>query len=380
MTGEAPGLVIQGICPPQFQAVRDQFERHFTEGEELGAGFALAIHGRIVIDLTGGWTDRRRNTAFGPQTLVSIFSTTKAATALMMARLVGQGRLDYGATVASIWPDFAQAGKQHITVEQALSHQAGLSGFLEPMEPVAWFDHDAICARLAAMTPLWAPGTASGYHPLTFGFIADEIHRRIDGRSVGAALREDVAEPFGLDLWIGLPEAEHHRTADIQRPAELPVFGTVNPALKAAFLTRWATIGGKRLDNWLTHEFPAAGGQATAAALARLMAAMACDGMIGDERVLEPGTAALASAERIAGRDLVLPFEVSWGAGYLRNPPNMFYGPKLLTVAHSGWGGSCAFADPVRGISGAYVMNRQSNALIGDIRPRRLIDAVYASL
>jgi CubicO group peptidase (beta-lactamase class C family) len=360
--------------------VRDQFERHLADGEDLGAGFAIAINGVLVIDLTGGWADRRHTRAFGPDTLVSIFSTTKAATALMMARLVGEGRLDYRQTVASIWPAFAAAGKQDITVEMALSHQEGLPGFLEPMDPVDWFDHDAICARLAAMAPLWRPGTASGYHPLTIGFIADEIHRRIDGRNLGAALREDVTGPLGLDLWIGLPEAEHHRVADIQRPATIPEFGTVTPALKAAFLTRWATIGGKRLDGWLSHEFPAVGGQATAGALARLMAAMACDGMIGDKRVLAPGTAALASAERISGRDLVLPFSVSWAAGYLRNPPNMFYGPEPRTVAHSGWGGSCAFADPARGISGAYVMNKQSNALVGDIRPRRLIDAVYAAL
>jgi CubicO group peptidase (beta-lactamase class C family) len=377
---DAAPAPIQGTCPPQFQAVRDQFEKHFADGEELGAGFALAIDGEIVIDLTGGWTDRRRSEVFGPDTLASIFSTTKTATSLMMARLVSQGRLDYRQTVASIWPEFGGAGKDAITVEQALSHQAGLPGFLEPMEPTAWFDHDLICARLAALEPMWPPGTASGYHPLTFGYIADEVHRRIDGRSIGTALREDVAGPLGLDLWIGLPPTEHHRSADIQRPTELPAFGAATPALKAAFLTRWASIGGKRLDNWLTHEFPSAGGQATAPALARLMAALACDGMIGGTRVLEPGIAALAGAERIAGQDLVLPFEVSWGAGYLRNPPNMFYGPETLTIAHSGWGGSCAFADPVNRISGAYVMNRQSTALVGDIRPRRLIEAVYAGL
>jgi hypothetical protein len=107
---------------------------------------------------------------------------------------------------------------------------------------------------------------------------------------------------------------------------------------------------------------------------------MACDGAIGDVPVLAPGTAMQAGSERIAVRDLVLPFDVSWGAGFLRNPPNMFYGPEPFTLAHSGWGGSCAFADPVRGLSGAYVMNRQSTALVGDIRPRRLIDAVYAAL
>ena len=379
MSGATPPP-IQGPCPPQFQAVRDQFERHLADGEDLGAGFAIAINGQLVIDLTGGWADRRQARAFGPETLVSIFSTTKAVSALMMARLVGQGRLDYRQTVASIWPAFAAAGKQDITVEMVLSHQAGLSGFLEPMEPVEWFDHAAICARLAAMVPLWPPGTASGYHPLTFGFIADEIHRRIDGRSLGTALREDLTQPLGLDLWIGLPESEHHRVADMQRPTTIPAFGTVTPALKAAFLTRWSTIGGKRLDGWLSHEFPAAGGQATAAALAKLMAAMACDGAIGDAPVLAPGTAMQAGSERIAVRDLVLPFDVSWGAGFLRNPPNMFYGPEPFTLAHSGWGGSCAFADPVRGLSGAYVMNRQSTALVGDIRPRRLIDAVYAAL
>ncbi len=378
MSEEAPP--IQGVCPPKFQAVRDQFEAHLASGGDLGAGFAIAVDGELVIDLTGGWADRRHDAPFGPRSLVSIFSVTKAATALMMARLVGAGRLDYGAAVASIWPAFGAAGKENITVEQALSHQAGLSGFIEPMEPVEWFDHDAICAKLAAMAPLWEPGTASGYHPLTFGVIADEIHRRVDGRSVGTALREDIAGPLGLDLWIGLPETEHHRVAAIQRPSELPVFGDMTPALKAAFLTRWATIGGKRLDGWLVHEFPSAGGQATAAGLARMMAAMACDGLVGETRVLASGTAAKAGAERISGRDLVLPFDVSWGAGFLRNPPNFFYGPDARTVAHSGWGGSCAFADPARGISGAYVMNKQSNALIGDIRPRRLIDAFYAAL
>ena len=316
----ATAALIQGLCPPQFQAVRDQFERYFYNGEDLGAGFAVAVDGQVVIDLTGGWSDRQRTQPFGAQTLVSIFSTTKAASALMLARLVGQKRLDYSAPLASIWPAFGVAGKQDITVEQALSHQAGLSGFLEPMEPVAWFDHEAICARLAAMTPLWEPGTASGYHPLTFGVIADEIHRRIDGRSIGTALREDITGPLGLDLWIGLPAEQHHRIADLQRPSTLPTFGTVTPALTAAFLTRWASIGGKRLDNWLTHEFPAAGGQASAGALARLMSALACDGVIGEKRILARGIASLAAAERICGRDLVLPFEVSWWQLRLRRP------------------------------------------------------------
>jgi CubicO group peptidase (beta-lactamase class C family) len=368
------------VCPPQFNGVRAVFEEHLAGGQELGAGFAMAIDGEIVIDLTGGFADRHRTKPFGPTTLASIFSTTKAITALMLARLVGEGRLDYDQTVASIWPEFGQAGKQDITVGQALSHQAGLSGFPEPMEPALWFDWDAICARLAAMAPLWPPGTASGYHPLTFGFIAGEIFRRIDGRMLGAALRDDVAGPLGLDLWIGLPASEHGRVASVEKPRAAADFGAISPAVRAAFLTRWASIAGKGLDDWLSAEFAGAGGQATAVSLARLMAAFACDGQIGQARVLAPGMAAKACAERIVGRDLVLPFDISWGAGVMRNEPNMFYGPEPTAVGHSGWGGSCAFADATRGLSGAYVMNRQSPALIGDSRPRALIDAVYSAL
>jgi CubicO group peptidase (beta-lactamase class C family) len=368
------------LCPPRFSAVREVFNEHLDSGQELGAGLSLAIDGEIVIDLAGGFADRHRTKPFSADTLVSIFSTTKAVTALMLARLVGQGRLDYGQTVASVWPEFAAAGKQDITVGQALSHQAGLSGFLEPMEPSLWFDWDAIVGKLAAMAPMWPPGTASGYHPLTFGFIAGEIFRRIDGRMLGAALREDVAGPLGLDLWIGLPESEHGRVATLEKPKAAAQFGEISDPVRAAFLSRWSSIAGKGMDDWLSAEFAGAGGQATAPALARIMAAFACDGMVGAARVLAPGVAARVSAEQIAGRDLVLPYQISWGAGLMRNEPNMFYGPQPDAVGHSGWGGSCAFADATRRLSGAYVMNRQSTALIGDVRPRALIEAVYAAL
>lgn len=368
------------VCPPQFDGVRAVFEDHLASGQELGAAFALAIDGQIVIDLTGGFADRHRTRPFAADTLASIFSTTKAASALMIARLVSDGRLDYAQTVASVWPQFAQAGKQAVTVGQAMSHQAGLSGFLEPMEPALWFDWDAIVDKLAAMAPMWPPGTASGYHPLTFGFIAGEIFRRVDGRMLGVALREDIAGPLGLDLWIGLPESEHGRVASIEKPREPASFGPISDPVKAAFLTRWASIAGKGMGDWLSAEFAGAGGQATAVSLARLMSALACDGLIGSTRVLAPGVAASVCAQQIAGRDLVLPFDISWGAGVMRNEPNMFYGPQPDAVGHSGWGGSCAFADATRGLSGAYVMNRQSSALIGDLRPRALIDAVYAAL
>ena len=214
----ADTVEIHGVCPDRFGSVREAFAANFAEGSELGARFAAAIEGEIVIDLMAGWADRAMSTPFGPGTLAPVFSTTKAITALMMGRLAGQGRLTYDQPVANLWPEFAQAGKEWITVGQCLSHQDGLAAFTEPMDPALWFDWDAICTRLAAMAPLWPPGTASGYHPVTYGFIAGEIFRRVDGRTLGDALWEDLATPLGLDLWIGLPDAEHGRVAEIRRP------------------------------------------------------------------------------------------------------------------------------------------------------------------
>ncbi len=371
---------IHGLCPERFAGVRAAFEDNFATGQELGARFSLVQRGELVVDLWAGFADRQRTRAFDETTLTPVFSTTKAIAALLIARLVDAGKLDYAQPVADVWPEFAQAGKGAITVEQVMSHQEGLSGFPEEMEPSLWFDWDAICAKLAAMAPLWPPGTASGYHPITFGYLAGEIFRRVDGRTMGTALREDLAGPFGLDLWIGLPDAEHHRAADLQRPSGLPNFGEINAATKAAFLTPWSSPAGRGQAEWRRIEIPSANGHATAPALARLIGALANDGWLDGETILSPALIAEASRERIHGQDLVLPFVMSWGAGFMRNSAVKVWGPGEQTFGHSGWGGSCAFADPETGLAGAYVMNKQSTDLIGDARAKRLIEAAYAAL
>jgi CubicO group peptidase (beta-lactamase class C family) len=371
---------IAGLAPVRFDAVKDAFAANFSGSEELGARFTLVEAGEIVLDIWAGHADRARTRAFDDRTLTPIFSTTKALAALLIARLVDQGKLDYAQTVASVWPQFAQAGKGAITVEQVMSHQEGLSGIPERMDASLWFDWDAICALLAGMAPLWPPGTASGYHPITFGYLAGEIFRRVDGRTMGAALREDLAVPFGLDLLIGLPDAEAARVAELQRPNALPNFGHRNDATKAAFLTPWAQPGGKGADALRRFELPSATGYATAQALARVMGALADDGWLEGEDILSPALIAEAARSRIRGQDLVLPFEMSWGAGFMRNETVHPWGPGEETFGHSGWGGSCAFADPGRKLAGAYVMNRQSSDLLNDGRPRRLIEAAYASL
>ena len=369
---------IHGVCPDRYAAVRRAFADNFARGVELGARFCLVEAGQVVVDLWAGYADRAKTRAFDETTLTPVFSTTKAIAALLIARSVQAGRLDYGQKVSEVWPEFAQAGKADITVEQVMSHQDGLSGFPDEMDPALWFDWDAICVKLAAMTPLWPPGTASGYHPITFGYTAGEIFRRVEGRTMGAALRDDLAAPFDLDLWIGLPDAEHPRVAELVRPSALPKFGAPNDAVRAAFLTPWASPAGRGQAEWRRMEIPSANGHATAPALARLYGALANDGWLDGEDILSPALIGELARERIRGLDLVLPFQMSWGAGVMRNETVKVWGTGDQTFGHSGWGGSCVFADPERRLAGAYVMNKQSAELIGDARSRRLIDAIYA--
>ncbi|MBX7248572.1 MAG: beta-lactamase family protein [Caulobacteraceae bacterium] len=371
---------IRGIIPGRFGAVKDLFARHFAEGLEIGARFTVAIEGEIVLDLIGGFADRSRTRPWDETTLAPVFSTGKAVMALMMARLVDQGRIDYDTTIASLWPEFGQNGKAGVTLGQLMSHQAGLPGFAESQDPLVWYDRNEVLRLLCEQAPMWPPGTASGYHPVTIGYLANEVFRRIDGRNMGAAVREDLALPFDLDLWLGLPESEYPRVPEIRKPPAPPVLGEIDAIKRSAFLDRGSSPGGKGDADWRRMDTPSTHLHATAPALARILGVVANEGRIGGAEVLDRMTLAKATRERVHGPDKVLPFTLSWAAGFLRNAGLNIYGPGELTVGHSGWGGSCAFADPEMRVSGAYVMNRQSPHLLGDPRPVALINAVYAGL
>ncbi len=371
---------IHGTASGRFARVKDAFAANFAQDLELGARFTVLVEGETVVDLMGGHADRAKTQAWDERTLAPVFSTGKAVMALMMARLVDRGLLDYEATVASYWPAFGQAGKEFITVGQLLSHQGGLSGFAEPQDPSIWYDTERLLRTLEAQAPLWPPGTGSGYHPVTIGALAAELFRRLDGRSMGMALHEDLCRPHGLDMWLGLPESEYGRVAGIRKPTAAPFLGDIDDIKRKAFLDAGSSPTQAGLDAWRRLAMPSTHLHATAPALARLMGVLANGGRLGDEQALSGLTLAKATRERVYGPDKVLPFTLSWAAGFLRNKGLNIYGPGELTVGHSGWGGSCAFADPEARVSGAYVMNRQSPHLIGDPRPVGLIDTLYAAL
>lgn len=372
---------IHGFCPPRFAAVKDAFAANFTDApeglNEQAARFSVCIGGETVVDLWAGWADAARTRPFDDQTLTPVFSTGKAVMSLLIATCVERGLLDYERRVSDYWPAFGQAGKESVTVGQLMSHQAGLPGFSESVDPSIWFDREAALTRLCEQAPMWPPGTASGYHPITIGLLAGELFRIVDGRSMGTALREDFP---GLDLWIGLPGSEHGRVAQMKKPTAAPDLGTIDSVKRAAFLDTGSAPGGRGSAEWRTMELPSANLHGTAKDLARIMGVVANGGMLEGRPVLSAGVLAQMLRERIHGRDKVVPFDVSWAAGLMRNEGLHIFGPNPTAAGHCGWGGSCAFADPDARAAGAYVMTRQSPHLIGDPRAQRLIDALYAGL
>ena len=375
---------IHGVCPAPLSAVKDAFVANFVDApeglDEQAARFSVCIEGELVVDLWAGAADPRSGAPFDERTLTPVYSTGKAVMALMIAGCVERGLLDYERPVSEVWPAYGQAGKDKITLAQMMSHQDGLPGFDAEMDPTIWFDPPAVLERLAAQAPMWPPGTASGYHPITIGYLAGELFRLTDGRSMGTALKQDFAEPFGLDLWLGLPEAEHGRVATMKKPAKAVDLGPIDAVKRAAFLVKGSAPGGRGSAEWRTMEIPSANLHATAPGLARIMGVLANDGLLDGKAILSPEVVDQAIKERIHGRDRVLPFDLSWAAGFTRNAGLGIFGPGARSVGHCGWGGSCAFADPDARVSAAYVMTRQSHHLLGDPRAQRLVDALYAAL
>jgi len=365
-------MATQGVAAPGFERVADAFEA--VLGESIGAGFAALRDGEVLVDLWGGFADRARSKAWAPDTLVPIYSATKPIAALVVALACDRGGVSLEAPVASVWPEFAASGKERVTIAQALSHQAVLAGFVEPVDPGLWLDPPACARAIAALAPLWPPGSASGYHPMIWGSIAGEIARRIDGRTLGTILREEICALRGIDFHIGLPDAEHARCAEMRRPPKLPDLGPLTPIKRAAFLEKWSAPdrGGAP---WRRVELPAANGHGPARAVAALYTLYAQ----GGAGLMSPAMFAALTQRRSLGPDLVLPFTLDWRAGVLGNN-NALFGPNAETLGHYGWGGAMGAADRSEGLAFAFVTNTQSEHLMGDPRALALIAALYACL
>lgn len=374
------GTPISGLANAPFKGVREAFAKNFADDTELGASFAVFIDGEPVVDLLGGYCDRAGEKPWSDETLAGIYSSGKAVLAMLVARAVTAGQIDYDAPVARYWPEFAGGGKETITVADVMSHQAGLSGLPEEMPPETWLDWEAICRRIEKMAPLWPPRTANGYSPQLVGFVVGELLRRTTGRGVAQMLREDFNGEGGFDIFCAMRPEEMARASYVKKPPSAPNLGPTNPVKELAFQKPWSAPGKVSQEQWMAAEIPASNMHANARALAGIVQPLANRGRtIGGETILSAAAIDGALAERIRGDDLVLPFHLAWCAGLMRNI-NKHFGPSETAYGHAGFGGSCVVVDPAHRLTAAYVMNRMSPHLVGDPRSIVLLDAVYAAL
>ncbi|MEV4164495.1 serine hydrolase domain-containing protein [Nonomuraea dietziae] len=367
----------------------------FARQMGLGAAFAVHVDGELVVDLWGGVADRRTGRPWEADTPVLSYSCTKAVTATVALLLVERGLFELSTPVAALWPEFSSP---EVTVEHLLTHQAGLPAIEERVPVEEYGDQAAIAARLACQSPLWEPGSAHGYHALTYGFLVGEVVRRVTGKSVGDLVAAEIAGPLGLDLWLGAPDDVIARAARLSagpRPdpsqqglteaAPLAKSAPPSEAEQAArdpnsLMNRaLGNPGVHRLKGGANHPdllragWPAMGLVTTARALSGFYRAL-----IAGE-ILQPGTLRDALRPRVSGRDRVLLVDTSFGLGFML--PSEGFAPFAPTAfGHAGMGGFLGLADPARGLAIAYTMNEMSAAFAGGTAAWELTKAVYDAL
>lgn len=373
---------VHGFCKPGFEAVRGAFSANFDQGLELGASLAVTRDGEFVVDLWAGAASPDGK-PWAEDTIVNVYSTTKTMAASCVLVLADRGAVDLQAPVARYWPEFAQNGKQGVTVAHVMSHSAGLSGF-DPPSPTAeqLYDWDAVVDRLAAQAPWWEPGSASGYHAITQGYLQGEIVRRVTGRSIGRFFREEIAEPLGADFHIGLDPKHDARVGELIPPTAPLGAQAADPDSIAARTLGAAPLTGTepQTSAWRRAEIPAAGGIGNARSVARVHAALACGGSVDGAKIMSEAGVARALEEQTRGTDLVLGVPIVFGMGFGINDAAFPISPNPRAFFWGGWGGSLAVIDLDARVSIAYVMNRMEADLMGDRRGGLIAMAAYQSL
>lgn len=370
---------IQGTWQTQYEPVASALSDSLDAGTDIGASVTVLIGGEPVVDIWGGTVDEAGTAPWVEDTLVNVWSMTKTMTFLCALMLADRGELDFHAPVARYWPEFAAAGKGAVEVRHLMAHTAGLPGWDEPMQPNDLADWDKCTSLLAAQAPWWEPGTASGYHLVSQGYLIGEVVRRITGVSIGTWFASQVAGPLGADFFIGLPESEESRVSvvippppmdlDTLNPTELIIRAATNPPLDATYPShRW----------WRAAEIPAANGHGNSRSVALVQSVIAGRGQTRGVRLLSEAGCDRVFDEQISGTDLILGYDLRFGMGYGLSSSLMPLGPRACYWG--GYGGSLIIMDQDADLTVCYAMNRMGDALMGDLRGLGIVMAALSGL
>jgi CubicO group peptidase (beta-lactamase class C family) len=370
------------------QRLKPLFRGNFEKSGELGAAVSVWQNGKPIIDIYGGFRDARRQHPWAVDTVVLVWSATKGIGTACVLHALQEHEISLDRRVAEFWPEFAQAGKEKVTLAQLLSHQAGLCALDRRVDVL---DYDAVIRALEAQKPLWPPGTAHGYHARTFGFLLDELVRRITGKTLSDYWQDNFAITLNLDFWIGLPEKENSRVAAMYaprsgKPPEPTQFYTdlVTPGTLArkTFTSPYGLHVISKMNNAAirAQSIVSFGGIGNASALAKFYSMLANGGKIDGQTFFSAETLECMSTTLTDGIDRVFQIPTAFSAGFMkdsRNAARRMLGPSATCFGHPGAGGSHAFADPENRIAFAYVMNQMEQSLLPNEKSLRLVNAIY---
>ena len=374
---------IEGFCDERFARVRDEFEKNFTERGDTGACFALTLEGEYVVDIWAGHQDKALKKPWQKDTIINVFSSTKTMTFLCALVLADRGLLNFEACVADYWPEFSAGNKAQIKVKHLMSHSSGLPGFSRGFTTSELCDWNFCCDDLANQSPWWEPGTQSGYHAITQGYLIGEVIRRITDKTIGQFFKSEVADLVGADFQIGVDPNDFPRIANLIEAKETaPILemdpdsipGRVFAGMEDDVAAMTTSV------EWKQAEIPAANGHGNARSIVRAQTALANSGSAFGIQLLSPEGCSKALESQTNGNDLVLGIPVNFAMGYALASEIIPISPNSNTLWWGGAGGSTVVVDTDAHACFSYVMNQMDNNIVGDPRGAALGAAVYSSL
>lgn len=377
--------LLQGHCDAGFDKLADALAEEIATGQEVGAAIAIDVDGELVVDMWGGHADSARTVPWGEDTIVNVWSSTKTVTALAGLMLIDRGLVQPHAPVAQYWPEFAANGKHHIEFGQLLSHTSGVSGWDQPVTAADLYDWEKSTAALAAQTPWWEPGTASGYHALTYGHLIGEVLRRVTGKTLKQFVRDEIAGPLNADFQIGAGPQDTHRIAEIipaTDPPDLPPIDQWPEPMLKTFTGPPPDADLANTAEWRAADIGAANGHGNARSLARILSAISLGGKVNGVQLLRPDTVEMIFDVQSDGPDVVLlGHRLKFGLGYgLPQPETIPYVPEGKICFWGGWGGSWETMNPDHRATVAYVMNKMGPGIEGSERTARYLTLIYQAL